>query len=100
MSVTEPTYQYVKGQGWVPSVETWHYATLEDGTAIRFIYRLPKKGEYWICSHKFAPRSPESWKKKMRTYGSFDVFDPVADDDFNDDFKDDATYEYIVVERV
>lgn len=48
--MTEPTYHYVKGQGWVPSTADFCVGTCGQWR-ITLIRRLPLKGEYFFTSY-------------------------------------------------
>lgn len=44
----EPTYHYIKGQGWVASVEQRVLAKTRDGKDVWIIDRQARPGEYWV----------------------------------------------------
>jgi hypothetical protein len=48
--VTEPTYVYIKGEGWL--VETAPVVTMGCGTKVRLELRNPKEGEHYMCCNK------------------------------------------------
>jgi hypothetical protein len=50
--VNEPVYNYIKGQGWVPSVYREITCRDQDGFLIRVIWREPEIGEiFFAVSH-------------------------------------------------
>jgi hypothetical protein len=49
--VTEPTYEFVKGQGWVP-FNNERVITMSCGTCVKLEYRLPDNGERWDSGTK------------------------------------------------
>lgn len=84
----EPTYEYVRGQGWVPSVG--QIVTMECGTKVRLEIRDPRPGErkqqnrmpcHWVTDGK----PNYKWTDYIRTcrYEWEHVWDvhEVADED-------------------
>lgn len=55
MTEHEPNYEYVKGEGWVPSYGKFKY--LKDGFnrtwLVKTVNREPGYGEYWDSTHNF-----------------------------------------------
>lgn len=48
--MTEPNYEYVKGQGWVVSSSTIVF--MKCGTRVRLEFRDPERGEHHMCCNK------------------------------------------------
>lgn len=50
--MTEPTYRFIKGQGWVPSTDSvLATVTMQGGVKVNLIERVPNPGEkYYYCS--------------------------------------------------
>lgn len=47
--MTEPTYEYVKGEGWVIGANIY---TMTCGTSVRIHFRAPETNEFYICVSK------------------------------------------------
>lgn len=61
----EPTYTYIKGQGWVPAIHESEIIT--DGAGKRWLMtkRAPVLGELWDGTHE-ANRTMAQWIDKYR----------------------------------
>jgi hypothetical protein len=50
--MSEPIYEYVKGQGWVVGQQEWVYAEGRCGRKFRIVKRKPELGEIYVYSSK------------------------------------------------
>lgn len=59
--MNEPTYEYIKGHGWVVQNNT---LTMRDGVNVRIEFRRPKTDEYGLWTHTpFTVWDTDRWIK-------------------------------------
>lgn len=71
----EPTYEYVKGRGWVvaPLCDVSPVYLLASGERYRFEFRKPKPGEYYDAASvgsrwASSPMDWDSWGRSYKVY--------------------------------
>lgn len=46
--MSDVTYEYCKGEGWIPSIEKRYAAKTSEGRFVWIVDRQPEPGEYWV----------------------------------------------------
>jgi hypothetical protein len=97
----EPTYEYVKGSGWV--VMSNPITKTRCGKMVRLEYRLPEVGEHYDFfaydhdSYFTEDKQPiwEGWTKQVRSYRYSDFSHRLPDD--GDDYFQNEKWGYVVL---
>lgn len=97
--MTEPTYEYIKGQGWVvqPPHPVSDVYTLKTGERFRFEFRKPRPGEYYDAASKgsrWFPGEVPDWDDWGSSYSYYSKHNLC---EWFENWKFDSSDEYITI---
>lgn len=79
----EPTYEYIKGKGWVPNGAPYAEGRDSEGRLWRVYARLACKGERWDACMGNQYTTPEDYASSMKNYSVVNM-DRAAEDQVHD----------------
>lgn len=77
----EPTYEYVKGQGWVIQPNDNHIITMQCGTRVRLESRPPKSGESYDCGgigECWGKQSAPNWENWVKHFAKRSYYNALT----------------------
>jgi proline dehydrogenase len=99
LDATEPTYVYVRGQGWVATYTAFRECETYDGHKVRLVDRMPLKGEWYMAKRYYYGYDIDG-KADLDAFALLMADRNLSDNNINHDpcDRDTDTYIFVTVE--